>query len=520
MKYILLPLAALLCVGLGCTPSHTHSHDGHSHDGHSHDGHSHDGHDHGGHDHGAPALAAVPFTLYTERTELFVEIAPFIAGEENRLAVHLTALGDLFSAVGEGRVTASLGGAVSAPSESPDPAGLFLLRLTPDKAGVFQLVFDIQTPDFTDQIKIADVQVYASRSAARAAQVATPEEGDISYTKEQAWKVEFASAPARVLPFSEVLRTSGQLLPVPGEEVILAAQISGIVSFVGKSLMPGSAVASRTTLFSVKSSEAVKSNLGAAVQQAEQDLATAKAQLDRATTLLADQLIPQKEYLEAKLRFDNAQTRLADQAVARRFNQSQQSVATPMTGFLKSVLVENGQFVQAGQALATVSQQKRLLLRADVSQRYFPKIGLFTAANFKAAGSETVFSTRDLNGRVASYGKAGAGGMPFVPLYFELDNVGALIPGSVVEVFLQAGAQDALVVPLSALLEEQGFFYVYVQVGGESFRKQEVQLGASDGLHVQVRSGIREGERVVTRGAYQIKLATAAGALPAHSHEH
>jgi membrane fusion protein, heavy metal efflux system len=61
---------------------------------------------------------------------------------------------------------------------------------------------------------------------------------------------------------------------------------------------------------------------------------------------------------------------------------------------------------------------------------------------------------------------------------------------------------------------------VYVQTAGESFEKREVKLGASDAAQVQLLSGVQEGERVVTKGAYQIKLATLSGTMPAHGHEH
>jgi multidrug efflux pump subunit AcrA (membrane-fusion protein) len=79
---------------------------------------------------------------------------------------------------------------------------------------------------------------------------------------------------------------------------------------------------------------------------------------------------------------------------------------------------------------------------------------------------------------------------------------------------------NALVIPISALVEEQGTFYAYVQTGGESFEKRELKLGGNDGQHVQILSGISNGERVVTKGAYQVKLATMTGAVPAHGHEH
>ena len=89
------------------------------------------------------------------------------------------------------------------------------------------------------------------------------------------------------------------------------------------------------------------------------------------------------------------------------------------------------------------------------------------------------------------------------------------------EVYLKSFPRpDALVIPVSSLIEEQGNFFVYVQAEGESFQKREVQLGANDGINVQVLSGVSEGERVVTKGAYQIKLSSMSGTMPAHGHEH
>jgi multidrug efflux pump subunit AcrA (membrane-fusion protein) len=130
-------------------------------------------------------------------------------------------------------------------------------------------------------------------------------------------------------------------------------------------------------------------------------------------------------------------------------------------------------------------------------------------------------NTQELNGKIISYGKSASANSPFIPLTFEIDNIGNIIPGSVAEVYLKtSNIPNALVVPISSLLEEQGSFYVYVQSSGESFQKREVKLGASDGINVQLLSGVTEGERVVTKGAYQIKLSTASGALPAHGHEH
>lgn len=104
-------------------------------------------------------------------------------------------------------------------------------------------------------------------------------------------------------------------------------------------------------------------------------------------------------------------------------------------------------------------------------EKYFPKLATFTAANFKTADGQ-VFSTKNLNGALVPTGKSAAAGSPFLSIHFEIDNVGNFVPGSVVEVFLQSGLKPTLVVPTSALLEEQGIFYAYVQTEGESFQKR------------------------------------------------
>lgn len=514
MKNTLLPLAALLCFLFGC-----HSHDHDVEDAHAHD-------EHGNHITPAePSLEALAYTLYTDKTELFVEFKPLVVGQESRFAAHFTALGDLFKAVGEGSVTLSLKNgeatAQSITADKPEVPGIFRLRMSPKQAGTYSLVFDIKTPAYSDQITIPDVAVYADEKTAIEKNPAGEGGGsDISYLKEQAWKVEFANAPARVQPFAEVVRTSGQILAAPGDEAVLTAQVSGIVSFSLNNMVVGSPVAAGARLFTVKSNEVVQSNLGSAVKQAENDVATAQKQYDRAAELVKDKIISEKDFLEAKLRLENAQAALANFSVSRSFNQNRQSVTAPIGGFLKNVLVENGAFVQAGQPLATVSKSRRLLLRADVSQKYFPKLATFTAANFKTADGDRVYSTRELNGRVVSTGKSAEAGSPFLPIHFEVDNVGSFIPGSVVEVFLLSGSLPALLIPISSLIEEQGVFYCYVQVEGESFQKRELKIGASDGRNVQVLSGIAEGERVVTTGAYQIKLSSASGTMPAHGHEH
>ena len=107
-------------------------------------------------------------------------------------------------------------------------------------------------------------------------------------------------------------------------------------------------------------------------------------------------------------------------------------------------------------------------------------------------------------------------------MVFELDNKGEIVPGAYVEVFLQTSSvDDALVVPVSALTEEQGLYFVYLRLDEEGYKKQEVTIGDNNGENVRILSGLHEGDQVVTRGVYQVKLAANSSVIPeGHSHNH
>ena len=192
-----------------------------------------------------------------------------------------------------------------------------------------------------------------------------------------------------------------------------------------------------------------------------------------------------------------------------------------MTGYVKNLLVKEGDYVSVGQPLASITQNRRLFLRADVSERYYGQLADIASAHFRTPYNEQVYDLEELNGRLLSYGKASDENGYYLPVTFEFDNKGAVVPGSFVEVYLLSRPmQNVIAVPETALTEEQGSFFVYRQVDAECYEKQRVSVGADDGQRVQILEGVKPGDRIVTRGAYQVKLASASNAIPAHTHEH
>jgi len=77
-----------------------------------------------------------------------------------------------------------------------------------------------------------------------------------------------------------------------------------------------------------------------------------------------------------------------------------------------------------------------------------------------------------------------------------------------------------LAIPVSAVVDDGKQEVVFVLASGEAFERRPVRLGVRDGDWVQVLDGLASGERVVTRGAWQVRLAAAGGTLPASGHVH
>ena len=322
-----------------------------------------------------------------------------------------------------------------------------------------------------------------------------------------------ASMEIQPKSFRQVIKASGEVQAAQGNESTIVANVSGIVSFQ-RSVTEGMQVGKGATIMTISAS---KLQDGDPAERARIAYEAAKADFDRASRLVESQIVSQKEFNAIKEKYENA--RIAYEALSKNQTKGGVAVSAPMGGYIKNLLVKEGDYVSVGQPLATVTQNNRLFLRADVSERYYKYLNGITSANFKTPYDNQVYELEALNGKLLSYGKSA--GSFYVPVTFSFDNKGEVIPGSFVEIYLLSkDMENSIVLPVEALTEEQGLYFIYIQKCEESYKKQEVKLGASNGKEVQILSGVQPGDKVVVKGAYHVKLASASNALPAHSHEH
>ncbi|MCL1624990.1 efflux RND transporter periplasmic adaptor subunit [Bacteroides caecicola] len=315
--------------------------------------------------------------------------------------------------------------------------------------------------------------------------------------------------------FREVIPTSGQVLAAQGDENTLVAATAGVVSF-SRTVTEGMSVGRDVELLSV-SAENLQD--GDPVKRARIAYERAKGEYERAEKLIGERIVSEKEFNVLKENYENA--RIAYEALSPSKAGKGVAVKSPMAGYVKACFVKEGDYVTVGQPLLSVTQTRRLMLRAEVSERYYSRLHNIASANFQTPYDDKVYSLTDLKGRLLSFGKSSDGTSYYVPVTFEFDNRGDVIPGSFVEVYLLASErQNVLSVPVSALTEEQGLYFIYCQIDEECYRKQEVTVGANDGKRVEILSGLKGGEKVVTQGAIHVKLASASTAIPGHTHNH
>lgn len=315
--------------------------------------------------------------------------------------------------------------------------------------------------------------------------------------------------------FHQVIKTSGQVMAAQGDESVAVATVAGVVSFRGK-VVEGMSVSKGTPLVVLSSKNMAD---GDPVQKARIAYEVSKKEYERMKALVPNKIVSEKEFSQAEQAYENA--RISYEAVAKNQSPGGQVIPSPIGGYVKSLLVKEGDYVAVGQPLVSVTQNRKLFLRADVSEKYYPYLRTISSANFSTPYNNKVYTLKELNGRMLSYGKASGDNGYYVPVTFEFDNKGDVIPGSFVEIFLLSSPMENVIsLPHTALTEEQGSFFVYLQLDEEGYKKQLVTLGADNGESVQILSGVKAGDKVVTKGAYQVRLASATNAIPAHSHEH
>ena len=312
------------------------------------------------------------------------------------------------------------------------------------------------------------------------------------------------------------IRVSGVLMAGQGDEQTVAATAAGIVRLAGAAMAEGAKIG-QGQLIATVTAKGLQD--GDTYARARADFEAAEKAYKRAAELAKDNIIAQKEYEQARRDYEAA--RSAYDAQAQHITQGGVGIMSQTGGYVKSLLVRNGDYVSVGQPIAVVTKQRRMMLRADVPVGHVREIGTVTDARFRMAGSAATRRVSEMNGRVTGRGCSVAEGTAYVPVTFEFDNIGDIVAGAYADVWLLTASQKSCIsVPTAAIMESEGEKYVFVQTEHDAYMRRTVETGGTDGERTEITSGLARGEKVVTRGANTIRLASASTAIPEHNHSH
>lgn len=322
---------------------------------------------------------------------------------------------------------------------------------------------------------------------------------------------EWKTYEIKAIDFNQIIKTTGKILPAIGDEYTIVAKSNGTIQFT-QNKSEGSAVRAYEKIATIESKGLIENNFSVKHQEAKSNFEQAQANYQRAKQLVADKIVSEKEFLQLKAKYQKAK------AIVESFGSSNaQQIKSKKTGFIKQYFVQSGQYVNAGDAIATISQNKNLTLQVNLPERYFNILNHIQSANFEMAFSPEIYETT----RILSKAKTLSQDAFQLPILFEIKNKGNLIAGSMATVYLKTKTMPkTIAIPKTALLEEIGNYFVYVQVASDDFEKRRVQLGASNGKMIAIVEGLKIGEIIVSENVYALKLESMSTAMPSHGHSH
>ena len=336
---------------------------------------------------------------------------------------------------------------------------------------------------------------------------------DVAFSKEQSWKIDFATAVVEKQNFGGAVKVVAKVVATPQDFTTIVATTSGKVQFVGN-VVEGKEVVAGEPLFYLEGGDVTDNDAAVKYAEAESNYLLAKSDYERKKLLFNDMVVSERELEAAEALYKQAEARY--KSLNRSFGNGKVTLKAVKNGYIASLLVSNGDYVEPGTPIATVQCNGNYNIVAELPVRFAPQLRNIADVNIVLPTGEA-FSMNSAGGSVVAVGSA-ANGCNMLPLTISAGAIDGVVPGSIVTLYITSVSDTkAVVVPRTALVEEMGNFFVFVQNNPISFEKRAVEVGATDGIMVQVLDGVAAGERVVTKGAVSLKLSQGAAALDPHA---
>jgi multidrug efflux pump subunit AcrA (membrane-fusion protein) len=189
----------------------------------------------------------------------------------------------------------------------------------------------------------------------------------------------------------------------------------------------------------------------------------------------------------------------------------QLEIKAPIEGVIIDRKATTGELVDKAKEIYTISDPTQLWAIAEVKERDIAAVKVGQDATFAALA----YPDEKFHGKVVLIGNQVESGSRTIEVRIAVDNAdGRLKPGMFADVEIVTTILDnVLLIPDSALQTDGEEQIVFVALDGNKFEKRTVKLGLEQAGRVQILSGVKAGEKVVTEGSFILKSEMLKGQL-------
>jgi cobalt-zinc-cadmium efflux system membrane fusion protein len=381
--------------------------------------------------------------------------------------------------------------------------------------------------------------------------------GTVSFLMEQQWLIKMKLALVEERSVARQVTATGRVVPAANRHAVVAPPVGGLLAGtslprIGQQVGAGQTIAVvQQTATSAEAAQVRAASAQIAVENArlESERRVAAAEVDaarsrldfakrdaeRAARLYERKAYSQRQLEEARSRLETAQAdynaavqrrnvlAAAGEVASAKTNvvgspNASHAVRAPLSGVVTKVHKSLGEQVAPGEPILEVTSLEEVWVEAPIFEKDLARLG----GPARAFISTPAYPNEEFPGELVDRGSVIDEQTRAATVVFRVPNAGRPFRiGMQANVRIDAGESvTAMMVPKEAVLDHEGKKIVYVLLTGEEFERREVHLGDEYGDSVAVLEGLKTGERVVTQGAYQLKLQELRPAeAGAHSHE-
>jgi cobalt-zinc-cadmium efflux system membrane fusion protein len=300
---------------------------------------------------------------------------------------------------------------------------------------------------------------------------------------------------------SDGVVSAGTIQAIPNHYAEIASPFSGRItrSFIRL----GQSISANSPLFEILSSDyfSVQKDYTDALNEVQ----LAEKNYRRQQDLVKHGVGIQKELDEAETDFKNKKTSLSNATSALKVYNSKGGgigspliVRAPINGEIISNRIVNGQYLKGdADPVIIIAELSKVWISGDVKEKDIRFVNTGDQVSVKVSA----YPDRNITGKVYHINEIVDEATRSIKVLIECDNPDRkLKPGMYATVNFSTVPEKTIMIPVTALMQEDNSQYVWIKTGKNQFAKRPVITGETDQKMVRIASGLKAGEMIMTEG--------------------